>query len=276
MSIRACSIVFAACAALAACDRRAAPTEVPVHAADDSAAIRKLFDDAEACGDRFHCPPLAELQARAERPGELRVLEIAFDIMADPRVDSFARLFKMASATARAWAAARSAGGKRMSIDDERALRAQVMRLLARGDTAVPAHGFIEYLSDARELFEREALDPRRGNEEVHSAIRGLRDREPDFSTIKAWLGGKDERAMVAGGLLLDAVNHDRLRAEDEIAVLVEFARRRDSAPEAARIVARHAVDHADAAFAPVLRAFEQHPDASVRAIVTAAPAASK
>jgi hypothetical protein len=265
VSIRARSILLAACAVMAACERRAAPAEAPVQAADDNAKIRKLFDDAEACGDRYECPPLAELQDRAERPGELRVLEVAFDIMCDPKVDTFERLFKMASATARAWAAARAAGGKRLSIDDERALRAHVMRLLGRDDTAIPAHGFIEYLSDARELFEREALDPRRGNDEVHSAIRGLRDREPDLSTIKAWLGGKDERAMVAGALLLDAVNHDGVRREDEIAILTEFARRRDSAPEAARIAVRHAADHDDPAFAPVLRGFEQHADPSVR-----------
>jgi hypothetical protein len=270
------SILLAACAVLAGCERRVAAGEGSVQTADDSAAIRKLFDDAEACGDRSHCPPLAKLQERAERPGELRVLQVAFDIMSDPKVNTFERLFKMASATARAWAAARTTGGKKLSIDDEVALRAQVMRLLARTDNAIPAHGFIEYLSDARELFQREALDPRRGNDEVHSAIRGLRDRERDLSTVKAWLGAKDERHMIAGALLLDAFDHDRIRPADEIAALVEFARRADTAPEAARIAAKHAADHDDAAFAPVLRAFEHHPDASVRAIATQALAAAK
>src|SRR5262249_41174111 len=97
------------------------------------------------------------------------------------------------------------------------------------------------------------------------------RDREPDFSTIKTWLDSKDERAMMAGALLLDAVNHDRLRREDEIAVVAEFARRRDTTADAPRIVAQHVADHDDAPFAPVLRAFAQHADASVRAIATAA-----
>ena len=44
--IRIRSIVLAACAALAGCERRAAPAEVPVKAADDSAALHTLFDEA--------------------------------------------------------------------------------------------------------------------------------------------------------------------------------------------------------------------------------------
>jgi hypothetical protein len=239
--------------------------QTKVQAVDDDAAIRKLFDDAEACPDRYHCPPLAALQDSAERAGETRVLQVAFDIMVDPAVQTAERRFKMASATARAWAAARTTQGRRLSPDDERVLRGHVMRLLDRADNAVPGHGFVEYLGDAREIFVREALDPRRGNEEVHSAIRGLRDREPDLTTVAAWLGAAAERPMIAGALLLDAFDHDRLRTADEVELLVGFARRTDTAAEAARIVARHAVDHGEPAFAPVLQALEHHPDASVR-----------
>lgn len=170
----------------------------------------------------------------------------------------------MASATARAWVIARAASG-RLSPIDEGELRKQVMRLLTRTDNVVPAHGFVEYLADAKDIFEREALDPRCGNDEVHSAIRGLRDREHDLTTLRAWLGSREERPMVAGGLLLDAFDHAYIRTDDEVALLLAFARRDDTAPEAARIVAKHAADHGDAAFAPILRAFEHHPDSSVR-----------
>ena len=239
--------------------------------ADDTAAIRKLFDEAEACGDRYHCPPLDKLAERAARPGETRVLQVAFDLMADPKVGTFERMFQMASATARAWAAARTTGGHKLSIDDERELRAGVMRLLARADNAVPAHAFVGYLSDARAILEREAIDPRRGNDEVHSAIRSLRDVEPDLTTVKAWLAAKDERPMVAGALLLDAFDHARIRADDEIAMILAFARRTETDAEAARIVAKHAADHADPAFAPVLHAFEHHADAAVRQVAAQA-----
>src|SRR5687767_6311140 len=127
---RALWLVLAALIAPTGCERRRVPKEGAVQAVDDKAAIRALFEEAEACGDRYQCPPLAKLQERAERLGETRVLEVAFDIMADPKVETFERLFKMASATARAWAAARTAEGKKLSIDDEIVLRAQVMRLL--------------------------------------------------------------------------------------------------------------------------------------------------
>jgi hypothetical protein len=261
--------------ALAGCqrarERPSEPTEAKVGAVNDDAAILTLFDEAEACADRYNCPPLAKLQERAERLGETAVLRVAFDIMVDPKVDTFERRFKMASATARAWAVARASQGRRMSPTDEGELRKQVMRLLGRADNAVPAHGFVEYLADAREIFQREALDPRRGNDEVHSAIRGLRDREPDLTTVKAWLGATEERPMVAGALLLDAFDHAKLRADDEVAALLPFARRKDTAPEAARIVAKHAAEHGDAAFAPVLRAFELHGDASVRELASKA-----
>lgn len=240
-----------------------------MEAVENKAVLRKLFEQAEACSDRYRCPPLVELQARAERHGETRVLQVAFDIMADPEVDTFERLFKVASVTARAWVAARMMQGRWLSIDDEMELRANVMRLLARTDNTVPAHGFVEYLADAREIFEREALDMRRGNDEVHSAIRGLRDRERDLATVEAWLGSKYERPMIAGALLLDAFDHARIRPHDEVALLLDFARRDDTAAEAARIVARHATEHDDAAFAPVLREFVRHPDPSVREIAT-------
>jgi hypothetical protein len=235
--------------------------------AEDTAAIRKLFDEAESCGDRYHCPALDKLAERAERPGEVRVLQVAFDIMSDPRTNTFERMFQMASATARAWAAARSTQGKKLSIDDERELRAGVMRLLGRADNAVPAHSFVGYLSDARAILEKEALDPRRGNDEVHSAIRSLRDLEPDLSTVKTWLAAKDERPMVAGALMLDGFDHDKLKGDDEAQMVIAFARRADTDPEAARIIARHAAAHGEPAFAPALRAFEHHGDPSVREI---------
>jgi hypothetical protein len=256
------------------CERSSARVEGSMQATEDTAAIRALFDEAEACGDRYNCPPLGKLTERAERPGETRVLEVAFDIMVDPKVQTFARRFKMASTAALAWAAARTTGGHKLSIDDERVLRAQVMRLLARTDTAVPGQSFVGYLSDAREILQREVLDPARGNDEVHSAIRSLRELEHDLTTVRTWLGAKDERPMVAGGLLLDALDHASIRAADEVAMLLEFARRTDTAPEAARIVAGHAAAHDDPAFAPVLRAFAEHPDASVRALAAAPPAA--
>jgi len=255
------------------CERRRADVEPAVASADDDAALRTLFDQAEACGDRYHCPPLTALQERAERKGETRVLEVAFDIMSDPKIETFERMFKMASATARAWVVARVPDRGKMSIEDERVLRPQVMRLLARQDNAVPAHSFVEYLSDARAIFQREALDLSRGNDEVHSAIRGLSSREHDLSTVQAWLGAKDERSMIAGGLLLDALDHATIRTPDEVTALLAFAHRTDSDPEAARIVAAHAVGHDDPAFRPVLDAFARHPEAAVRALVGAPPA---
>src|SRR4051812_41711870 len=88
------------------CERRTSE-EPPVQAsADDPAALRQLFEAAEACGDRYNCPPLQQLQDLAARPRELRVLEVAFDLMTDPKIATHERLFKMASATARAWCAA--------------------------------------------------------------------------------------------------------------------------------------------------------------------------
>jgi hypothetical protein len=263
--------VLAAVLALAGCGPRSAAMGGQVEADDDKAAILKLMDEAEACGNRYRCPPLQKLQDRAEQPGEIQVLQVAFDIMADPKVNTFERQFKMASATARAWAAARTTEGHKLSVDDERVLRANVMRLLARVDNVVPGHGFVEYLSDAREIFEREALDPRRGNDEVHSAIRGLRDREPDLTTVKAWLESKDERPMIAGALLLDAFNHDLIQTTDEVGVLIDFAHRGDTVEEAARMVATHAAEHDDVAFAPVLRSFERHSAPSVRELASKA-----
>ncbi|MBC7978089.1 MAG: hypothetical protein H7138_24160, partial [Myxococcales bacterium] len=216
------------------CERSSARVGGSVQPAEDTAAIRVLFDEAEACGDRYDCPPMAKLTARAERPGETRVLEAAFDIMVDPKVETFERRFKLASTAALAWAAARTTGGHTLSVDDERVLRAQVMRLLARTDNAVPGHSFVGYLSDARDILRREVLDPSRGNDEVHSAIRSLRELEHDMTTVQTWLGAKDERSMVAGGLLLDALDHAPIRTGDEVAVLLDFARRTDTAPEAA------------------------------------------
>lgn len=266
MLLRARSLTFAAVLGLFGCERRGATVEASaVQTPDDKTAILKLFDEAEACGDRYDCPPLAKLQDRAEKPGELRVLEIAFDIMVDPKTNTFERRFKMASMTARAWAAARTTNGHTLSAADEKALHAQVVRLLARPDNVVPAHGFIEYLSDARAMFQHEALDPKRGNDEVHSAIRGLRDREKDLSTVKAWLAKDDERAQLAGALLLDGFNHDLLKPADEVAVMLAFAQRPDTHAEAAKLIVQHADGHDDGAFEPVLRALTKHKDAQVR-----------
>lgn len=254
-----------------ACDRHPSKGP-PAMQPNDDAAIVALFDAAEACADRYHCPPLDELADRAERPGETRVLEVAFDIMCDPAVRTFDRRFKMASATARNWAAARTTNGARLGAADLAVLRTQVKRLLARTDNVVPAHSFVTYLPEAREVFQHEALDPARGNDEVHSAIRGLVDREHDLSTVRAWLSSTETRPMIAGALLLDALNHDGIAAADEAALLVAFARRRDTDVEAARMVAAHAVAHDDPAFAPVIRAFAEHPAAVVREAAAAAP----
>jgi hypothetical protein len=248
--------------ALAAGCERPGGRAVP---ADDAAALRKLFEDAEACGDRYHCPPLDELRDRAARPRELRVLEAAFDLMADPKLAPHERLYRMASTTARAWCAARSTEGHTMSIDDEIALKKQTARLLALPDRVMSAHGFIEYLSDARQMFEAEAINPARTDEEMASAIRGLRTREPDLVTVTKWLAATDERTGVAGALLLDMIDHDHVVVADELAMLLEFARRPDSPAAVARLVVQHAIDHDDPAFAPVVQAFAAHGDAQVR-----------
>lgn len=237
---------------------------------DDTAAIKKLFDDAEACGDRYHCPPLDELTERAARPHELRLLDLAFDLMVDPKVGVGGRKYKAASTTGRAWCAARSTEGHTLSAEEERALRRNVLRLLARKDAVVSAHSFVEYLADARQIFEAEAINPKRSDVEVASALRGLRTREPDLKTITKWLAGKD--TAVAGALLLDGVDHDHLPVADEVTMLLEFARRTDSPPDAARLIAQHAIDHEDAAFAPVVKALAGHPDASVREAAAAKP----
>lgn len=239
--------------ALAATACKDKPKDLPLAA---------LFDAAEACGNRYHCPALDELADRAERPGETEVLVASFDIMCDPQVRTFERRFTMASATARNWAAARTTKGATLGPDDERLLRAQVMRLLGRTDNVVPAHSFIDYLSDARELFQREALDPRRSNDELHSAIRGLVDREHDLSTVRAWLSSKEQRPMIAGALLLDALNHDGIPVADEVALLQAFADRTDSDPETLRLVAAHAAAHDDPAFAPVAAKLATRADA--------------
>ncbi|HET9624429.1 MAG TPA: hypothetical protein VFP84_23820 [Kofleriaceae bacterium] len=232
----------------------------------DRAALRKLFDDAAACGDRYHCPPLDALRARAEKPGELSVLRMAFDLMVDPKLETSDRLFRMAFAVAEAWTAARQANAKPLSTADERELRAQVMRLLARGDNSVPGQSLAAHLSDARQILEREALDPRRGNDEFHASIRILRDLERDLSTVQTWLAAKEPRPQLAAALLLDAMDHATIAAGDEAALLLAYARRADSDPEAARLVAQHAVQHADPTFAPVLAAFAHHADPAVRA----------
>lgn len=263
--------IFAILAVWSGCERTSESAgpgkreERKVTSPADGAALRKLFDDAAACGDRYHCPPLDALQTRAEQPGELAVLRIAFDIMVDPKVDTGDRLFRMAFAVAQAWATARSTHGHALSAADERELRGQVMRLLARSDNSVPGQSLAAYLSDAREIIEREAIDPKRNNEEVHAAIRILRDLEHDLTTVKAWLSAKDARPQLTGALLLDAFDHDRLPPTAEVPVLLAFAKRHDTDPEAAKLVADHAARHDDAAFAPVLAAFAQHPDAGVR-----------
>lgn len=249
----------------AGCERRA---EGPM-AADNPAALRKLFEDAEACGNRYECPPLQELEDLAARPREVRVLEAAFDLMVDPKLASHERLFKMASTTARAWCAARTAHGQKLSIDDEVALKKQVTRLLAAPDKVIVGHSFVEYLADARQIFEAEAIDPARDADAVASAIRGLRTREPDLKTVTRWLAATDERVAVTGASLLDMIDHDHVVQADEVAMLLEFARRPDSPAAAARQVAQHAIDHDDPAFAPVVQAFTAHNDAQVRQLVT-------
>lgn len=263
--LRTCLFSMMLASATSGCERRAAAVEGSVTPAEDTAAIRKLFDAAVACNDRYHCPPLNELQERAARPRELRVLEVAFDIMTDPQVALHARLYTMAWDVARAWCAERSTHGHKMSIDDERELRKHALRLVARPEHAISAHGFLGYLSDARQVLEAEAINPARNDDEVASALRSLRDREPDLTTVTRWLSATAERTAVAGALLLDMINHDKLAPQDEIATLLDFARRPDSVPAAARLVAHHAVNHDDPAFAPVVAAFAKHGDASVR-----------
>jgi hypothetical protein len=193
---------------------------------------------------------------------------MAFDLMVDPKVDTGDRLFRMAFAVAETWATARSTQGHSLSTADERELRAQVMRLLARNDNSVPGQSLAAYLSDARQIIEREVLDPKRGNEEFHAAIRILRDLEHDLSTVKTWLAAPDARPQLAAALLLEAMDHARLLAVDEAPLLLAYAQRSDSDPESARLVAKHAAHHTDPAFAPVIAAFAQHADPSVRTAV--------
>src|SRR5512141_3172355 len=77
----------------------------------ESAAIRRLFEAAAACGDRYHCPPQDELLARAERPDGTPIAAVAFDLMADPDVRSFDRLGSAAYEAALSWAGARVKAG---------------------------------------------------------------------------------------------------------------------------------------------------------------------
>ena len=77
----------------------------------DEAAIRKLFDEAAACGNRYKCPPGDQLMDMSEKSGtDVLTVRVAFKMMLEPAVRFFDREGRLAEALVRNFVVARRKG----------------------------------------------------------------------------------------------------------------------------------------------------------------------
>jgi hypothetical protein len=240
---------------------------------NDRAAIRQLFDSAAACGDRYKCPPADELDRLARIPGQTTVLEVAFDLMADPKVRSFDRLGTAAYETARAWAHAK-VQARTFDEKSQETFMDGINRILAVDSSTfvIPAYSLLDgpigyAIPSTRSLLVAEATKAGRTTEEVRHATEGLRHYTTDLAQVRAWLTSKDAREMTAGAALLDAVDHTMIKQDtDELPLLMEVAKRADLPEDVALALVDHVASHEDNAFLPVLGLLERHSAAEVRA----------
>jgi hypothetical protein len=250
---------------------------------ETEAEIRRLFEDAAACGNRYDCPPADELNARAQKSGEEVVPAVALGLMTDPTVRSFDRLGTVAYETARSWAFSRVKAGTFDSGAQQMLLDA--IRQILKADSStfvVPVYALLsgpigQALPGTRELLTQEAVNPKRDQDEVDHAASVLRGYTSDLTQVRAWLSGASAREMWAGLALLNHVDHSLIDQHgDELPRLLAAASRRDLPNDVALGLVDHVKSHADDAFVPVLRKLAEHPDADVRRAADAATDAIK
>jgi hypothetical protein len=246
----------------------------------DHAAIRQLFEEAAACGDRYRCPPQDELLARAEGPEGTPVAEVALELMADPGVRSFDRLGKAAFEVARNWAAARvragtfDAGARSMLLGGVRRVLADDSSTFVVAVYSLFSGPIGDAIPEAKEILTAEALNPKRDLSQMDDAVKVLQRFTPGLGQIRPWLESGDERRQLAALSLLDYADHTGFSAAEEQALL-EAAARRPNLPQSVAIaLVGHVQGHEDEAFLPVLVPLERHGDAELREAATEAAAA--
>jgi hypothetical protein len=249
----------------------------------EAAEVRRLFEEAAACGNRYDCPPADELNARAQKSGEDVIPTVALGLMTDPTVRSFDRLGTVAYETARSWASSRVKAGT-FDAGAQQMLQNAISQILKADSSTfvVPVYALLsgpigQALPGTRELLAAEAINPKRDQDEVDHVASVLRGYTRDLSQVRAWLSGASPKEMWAGVALLNHVDHSVIDQHgDELPMLLAAANRRDMPSDVALALVDHVKSHADDAFLPVLRKFGDHPDADVRRAANAATDAVK
>jgi hypothetical protein len=242
------------------------------------AEVRRLFEAAAACGNRYDCPPADALDARAKRPGGDVVATVALELMTDPQVRSFDRLGTIAYETARSWANSRVQAGT-FDAPSQQMLLAGVHKILDTDSSTyrIPIYALLsgsigEALPGTRELLVREAVNPKRNGDEVDHIASVLRGYERDLSQVQRWLESGEPREMWAGVALLDHVDHSLIDQQRvELPLLLRVAQRANLPADVALGLVEHVKSHGDVEFLPVLDALGAHGDGEVRTAANAA-----
>jgi hypothetical protein len=245
--------------------------------ANDQTAIRRRFEEAAACGDRYHCPPADDLLARAERTDGTPVAVVAFELMSDPHVRSFDRLGTVAYEVSLSWVGARVKGGI-LDAEQKRLFLDAVRRILSADSSTFvePVYTYFagpigDAIPEAKEILTQEALNPRRDLAQMDMAAKVLQRFIHDLTQVRTWLESDDERRQLAAISLLDYMDHRRIPEGEEVKLLAETARRPGVPSAVAMALIGHSKIHDGDAFQPVLEPLLRHSDPQVREAAKAA-----
>ncbi|MSP62433.1 MAG: hypothetical protein EXR72_19295 [Myxococcales bacterium] len=235
----------------------------------DSKALRTLFDDAAACDDRLHCPPMDELD-RIARTGDLPILKMAFEMMCDPHVRYFDRIGKAAANVAGAWGEGRAE--KKTFDDAARKLYLDgIERVLTGPSPTFRPEMFALRVSfglpGQEEFLIREAERPGCTNDELKAITVLIRPYLKDLSIVKKWIGSSDEDRIMEGLFLLGKMDHELPDVlKNEYAMLGALAKRPKVSGQVVQAVIQEARNHCEPDSIPFIKQFEHHPDPEVRA----------
>ncbi len=267
------AVLIVSLLALAACSREADAALGDGQGSPPSPErLRKLFNDAADCPNRYKCAPLDELLQMIEGPAARAAVEAAFDLMAEGNVRSIDRQGKFAQKVVSEWLLQRRNEG---TLDPDTAAwcMARIESCLKTCDPSLVGGLQLTALNSklpgAMDWVEEDIVKPGKTLTEACVAGRFLSGYLDDYSRVKRWLANAGDTGMAGAICALHHFDHDLFDVEkDELPLLQKAAARANLAPTVAFPLLNHVeIHHPDPRFCAVAKLLTRHPDEAVRAL---------
>lgn len=239
-------------------------------------ALQELFEKAAACGDRYHCPPLATLTqlASEQRPSSQlpAVVRLALAFWADPKTQQLDPQVRIADAVLRSFAESLAARGP-----DAAQLQKNLCDELGKAldgcsaSMRPPIYAFLGSpgafrLEPAESLLLSEAERADRSPADTLNAARSLAAYDDALDRARRWVhAGTPQAARAAVGLLGGYAAEDPQQGAAVRDLLATLARSPQLPADAALMLLEHLAAMEDREMVASAKQLQQHADAGVR-----------